>query len=68
MKTQQVRILGFSKLNRWTCQRRFWDNHIFSPHTRRREIEMEGQYRFEERPCEHGIRGSKDFKRVRVAA
>lgn len=64
--TQTEKITRFCKCNTWTCQATFWKNFIFSPHKRRSDIVEEGEYYFEERPCEHGISHSKDFKRIKV--
>ncbi len=63
---QYEKILGFCRVNRWTCQRTFWANFIFSPHKRRSELTEQGEFYFEERPCEHGILRSKDFKLMKV--
>lgn len=60
--TQHEKIIGFCGDENWHCQQEFWKNYIFSPHKRRAEIEKEGRYYFEERPCEHGVDKSKDFK------
>jgi len=67
--TQHQKIINMCKDGSWHCQTEFWNLHIFSPHKRRTEIEngetrfaKPNEYLFEERPCIHGIRGSKDFR------
>lgn len=63
--TQADKIINFCKDGDWHCQTEFWRNYIFSPHKRRSDIEKAGKYYFEERPCQHDITNSKDF-RLRV--
>lgn len=61
-QTQHEKIIDFCRDGEWHCQRQFWSNFIMSPHKRRKEIEKEGKYFFDERPCEHGTKASKDFR------
>ena len=59
-ETQYAKIINLYDHADWVCQADFW-NISKSPHKRRADLEKRG-YRFEGRPCEHGIRASKDFK------
>jgi hypothetical protein len=69
--SQHQRILEKAQFG-WMCQCDFWQISK-SPHKRRADIvegkytELDGskgtphKYRWDERPCEHGIAASKDF-------
>lgn len=59
-ETQFTRILALYDHAEWVCQADFWTISK-SPHKRRSDLEKKG-YKFEDRPCQHGIKGSKDFK------
>lgn len=61
MKTTQLdKIIALCQDGRWKCQSQFWlISH--SPHKRRSDIEKEGIWRFQDRPCTHGISGSRDY-------
>lgn len=63
--SQYDKILGLYKNAEWRCQVDFWNIYIRSPHKRRKEMLKLG-YSFEERPCEHGVERSKDYKLVKV--
>ena len=62
--TQHEKILNLCAGERWVCQSEFWQAYIFSPHKRRAEIakKSNGRLMWEERPCDHGIDKSKDFR------
>lgn len=67
---QKKKIVEMCKDGQFHCQNEFRDLFIFSPHKRRIEIEGRknrqelptGKYIFEERKCEHGVRGQKDYR------
>lgn len=69
-KAQRKKIIDLCRDGQWHCQNEFRDLYIFSPHKRRIEIEGRknrnelptGMYIFEERKCEHGVRGQKDYR------
>lgn len=75
-ETQHARILKLHENREWVCQAEY---HIISwcPHKRRTDIcegrakDLEGNkipaglYHFEERPCQHNIKRSKDYLLVR---
>lgn len=63
--TQHQRIVELCQDGEYHCQRDFHPI-TWSPHKRRGEIEKKGKYLFLERPCEHGIDQSKDFKMIAV--
>jgi hypothetical protein len=71
MKTQYDKIFELFADNEWVCQKDFHPIS-WSPHKRRAEIEQKKDangnqlYRFNERPCQHGIERSKDFQLVRL--
>ena len=69
-KSQHQKIIEMCKDGLWHCQNDFRALFIFSPHKRRCEIEGRknrdelptGMYIFDERPCEHDIKGQKDYR------
>ena len=68
-KTQHQKIIDMCSDGNWHCQNSFRALYIFSPHKRRSEITDGkakgipfGQYFFIDKPCEHGVRGQKDYK------
>src|SRR3990167_2076649 len=68
-KTQHEKIVDMCSDGNWHCQNAFRALYIFSPHKRRSEITDGkakgipfGQYFFIDKPCEHGVRGQKDYK------
>lgn len=63
---QQLSILSLCRETGWKCQGDFHPI-TWSPHKRRKEIEQKGEYRWETRPCEHGISGSKDYLLIELA-
>ncbi len=74
--TQHERIYELVKNGDWVCQARFWDISK-SPHKRRGEmsknhkdfIQKHDRFHidsFEERKCDHGIDGAKDYKIKKV--
>ncbi len=65
-KTQHQKIFELCNDGGWVCQNSFRALFIFSPHKRRQEIEEKGKYEFYDRPCEHGVRGQRDYKMVEV--
>ena len=62
-KTQYARIKELCSDGEFHCQSEFHPI-TWSPHKRRKEIELSGAYTFLERPCEHGIPRSKDYKMI----
>ncbi len=69
--TQHEKLIELCDGNGFVCQAEFWKISK-SPHKRRDDI-ARGRYRngvrheWEERPCQHGITNSKDFRLVRLA-
>src|SRR3990167_1316979 len=68
-KTQHEKIVDMCSDGNWHCQNAFRALYIFSTHKRRSEITDGkakgipfGQYFFIDKPCEHGVRGQKDYK------
>lgn len=62
--TQHQKIENMCKDGGWHCQTEFWSMFIMSPHTRRAEIEKQGKYKFESRPCEHNHSKVMDYKMI----
>ena len=69
-KTQHQKLIEMCKDGEWHCQTDF-RLHSWSPHKRRDDIvegrtkhAIKGHYKFEERSCEHGISGSKDYRMI----
>lgn len=60
MKTQFDKLITMLSDGAFHCQADFWVVSK-SPHKRRDDLTKRG-YQFEERPCTHGIRNSKDFR------
>jgi len=62
--TQHEKIIKMCRDEKFHCQNEFRALFIFSPHKRRSEIEIRGQYSFEKQKCEHGVRGQFDYKMI----
>ena len=68
--SQHQKVIDLCIKGDWVCQNEFRAQFIFSPHKRRVEIEgrknraeqPKGRYIFDERKCEHGINGQKDYR------
>ena len=50
------------------CQNAFRALYIYSPHKRRSEIELRGEYKFRKRKCEHGVSGQFDYLMEKTAS
>ena len=72
-KTQHQKILELCADGQFHCQAGFWLISK-SPHKRRDDIKLgkykggePNKYEWDERPCIHGIKNSKDFKLIPVS-
>lgn len=61
--SQVQKIIDMCKKEEWICQTSFWPISK-SPHKRRDDIIKQGKYTFEDRKCEHGHKGVKDYKMI----
>jgi len=64
--TQHQKIIEMCRDGKYHCQIEFWNLFIRSPHKRRADIEEKGEYRFETKDCEHGVKNGFDYKMVAV--
>lgn len=68
--SQHQKVIDMCIDGEYHCQNEFREKYIFSPHKRRIEVEgrknrsnkPKGKYIFDERPCEHGVVGQKDYR------
>lgn len=63
---QEQKIIELCEGNGWICQAMFHPIS-WSPHKRRKELAKKGEYRWEERTCDHGITASKDYLMIELA-
>lgn len=61
-KTHVEKVIELTQDGFWHCQTEFRE-FSWSPHKRRAEARERG-YDFDERPCKHGIKGSKDYRLI----
>lgn len=64
--SQHDKIKELMRDGEWHCQVSFWNLYIRSPHKRRSEIEKEGEFYFEDRPCEHHHKLVRDYRMLDV--
>lgn len=62
---QQLEIIELCKSGEWVCHEDL-KKLMWNEHKRRGEIRDKGEYRFEDRPCAHSIKRTKDYRMLKV--
>lgn len=62
---QQLEIIELCKSGEWVCHESL-KKLMWNEHKRRGEIRDKGEYRFEDIPCVHGIKRTKDYRMLKV--